>query len=87
MVAFRFLINGRRTPMTEVLHLLLVQMACAVRAESSTKAVTKGKYYYEVACHDQGLCRVGWSTAQASLDLGMFLYDLIILICFMSLLL
>lgn len=31
-----------------------------------------GKYYYEVACHDQGLCRVGWSTAQASLDLGMF---------------
>ncbi|XP_043076509.1 ATP-dependent RNA helicase DDX1 [Puntigrus tetrazona] len=36
----------------------------------STKAVTKGKYYYEVACHDQGLCRVGWSTAQASLDLG-----------------
>uniref|UniRef100_A0A673GIY2 ATP-dependent RNA helicase n=1 Tax=Sinocyclocheilus rhinocerous TaxID=307959 RepID=A0A673GIY2_9TELE len=36
----------------------------------STKAVTKGKYYYEVACHDQGLCRLGWSTAQASLDLG-----------------
>uniref|UniRef100_A0A8C1TZU4 DEAD (Asp-Glu-Ala-Asp) box helicase 1 n=1 Tax=Cyprinus carpio TaxID=7962 RepID=A0A8C1TZU4_CYPCA len=36
------------------------------RAESSTKAVTKGKYYYEVACHDQGLCRVGWSTAQKS---------------------
>uniref|UniRef100_A0A9J8C6X2 ATP-dependent RNA helicase n=1 Tax=Cyprinus carpio carpio TaxID=630221 RepID=A0A9J8C6X2_CYPCA len=36
----------------------------------STKAVTKGKYYYEVTCSDQGLCRVGWSTAQASLDLG-----------------
>ncbi|XP_051510873.1 ATP-dependent RNA helicase DDX1-like [Myxocyprinus asiaticus] len=36
----------------------------------STKAVIKGKYYYEVACHDQGLCRVGWSTSQASLDLG-----------------
>lgn len=30
----------------------------------------KGKYYYEVSCHDQGLCRVGWSTMQASLDLG-----------------
>ncbi|KAF4801092.1 ATP-dependent RNA helicase DDX1 [Turdus rufiventris] len=29
-----------------------------------------GKYYYEVSCHDQGLCRVGWSTMQASLDLG-----------------
>ncbi|XP_015247722.1 PREDICTED: ATP-dependent RNA helicase DDX1 [Cyprinodon variegatus] len=36
----------------------------------STKGVTKGKYYYEVTCHDQGLCRVGWSTGQAALDLG-----------------
>ncbi|XP_023692056.1 ATP-dependent RNA helicase DDX1 [Paramormyrops kingsleyae] len=36
----------------------------------TTRAVTKGKYYYEVSCHDQGLCRVGWSTGQASLDLG-----------------
>ncbi|ETE71463.1 ATP-dependent RNA helicase DDX1 [Ophiophagus hannah] len=36
----------------------------------STKGVTKGKYYYEVSCRDQGLCRVGWSSSQASLDLG-----------------
>ncbi|KFV82299.1 ATP-dependent RNA helicase DDX1, partial [Struthio camelus australis] len=36
----------------------------------ATRGVTKGKYYYEVSCHDQGLCRVGWSTMQASLDLG-----------------
>ncbi|XP_051880261.1 ATP-dependent RNA helicase DDX1 [Pristis pectinata] len=36
----------------------------------STKGVKKGKYYYEVSCHDQGLCRIGWSTMQASLDLG-----------------
>ncbi|MBN3308894.1 DDX1 helicase, partial [Amia calva] len=36
----------------------------------STMAVTKGKYYYEVTCHDQGLCRIGWSSAQAALDLG-----------------
>ncbi|KAE8605134.1 hypothetical protein XENTR_v10014981 [Xenopus tropicalis] len=36
----------------------------------STRGVNKGKYYYEVSCHDQGLCRVGWSTLQASLDLG-----------------
>ncbi|TWW68967.1 ATP-dependent RNA helicase DDX1 [Takifugu flavidus] len=36
----------------------------------STKGVTKGKYYYEVTCHDQGLCRIGWSTSQAALDLG-----------------
>ncbi|XP_074141519.1 ATP-dependent RNA helicase DDX1 [Sminthopsis crassicaudata] len=36
----------------------------------STKGVMKGKHYYEVSCHDQGLCRVGWSASQASLDLG-----------------
>uniref|UniRef100_UPI00358FAECF ATP-dependent RNA helicase DDX1 n=1 Tax=Myxine glutinosa TaxID=7769 RepID=UPI00358FAECF len=36
----------------------------------STKGLTKGKYYYEVVCHDDGLCRVGWSTDRASLDLG-----------------
>ncbi|KAM9317423.1 ATP-dependent RNA helicase DDX1 [Gastrophryne carolinensis] len=36
----------------------------------STRGVNKGKYYYEMSCHDQGLCRVGWSTLQASLDLG-----------------
>ncbi|XP_048386374.1 ATP-dependent RNA helicase DDX1 [Stegostoma tigrinum] len=36
----------------------------------STKGVNKGKYYYEVHCHDQGLCRIGWSTSQAALDLG-----------------
>ncbi|KAL7988066.1 hypothetical protein Chor_006985 [Crotalus horridus] len=36
----------------------------------STKGIIKGKYYYEVSCRDQGLCRVGWSSLQASLDLG-----------------
>lgn len=30
----------------------------------------KGKYYYEGTVTDDGLCRLGWSTAQASLDLG-----------------
>lgn len=29
-----------------------------------------GKYFYEASVTDEGLCRVGWSTAQASLDLG-----------------
>jgi len=29
-----------------------------------------GKFYYEAIVTDEGLCRVGWSTAQASLDLG-----------------
>ncbi|XP_076109926.1 ATP-dependent RNA helicase DDX1-like [Mytilus galloprovincialis] len=37
----------------------------------SNKAVTgKGKYYYEAVVTDEGLCRVGWSTDKASLDLG-----------------
>eukprot|EP00069_Balaena_mysticetus_P002731 bmy_15991T0 len=36
----------------------------------ATKGLMKGKHYYEVSCHDQGLCRVGWSSMQASLDLG-----------------
>jgi len=29
-----------------------------------------GKYYYEATVTDEGLCRVGWSTLKASLDLG-----------------
>lgn len=37
----------------------------------SNKGVTgKGKYYYEATVTDEGLCRVGWSTAKASHDLG-----------------
>lgn len=37
----------------------------------ATKGVfNSGKYYYEVKITDEGLCRVGWSTIQASLDLG-----------------
>ncbi|RZF40737.1 hypothetical protein LSTR_LSTR014356 [Laodelphax striatellus] len=29
-----------------------------------------GRHYYEATVTDEGLCRVGWSTPQASLDLG-----------------
>lgn len=29
-----------------------------------------GKWYYEAMVMDEGLCRLGWSTAQANLDLG-----------------
>ncbi|OQR75005.1 ATP-dependent RNA helicase DDX1-like, partial [Tropilaelaps mercedesae] len=37
----------------------------------ATKGVSvKGKYYYEAKVTDEGLCRVGWSTQTASLDLG-----------------
>lgn len=37
----------------------------------ATKAVhSHGKYYYEATVTDEGLCRVGWSTVQAALDLG-----------------
>ncbi|XP_047483483.1 ATP-dependent RNA helicase Ddx1-like isoform X1 [Penaeus chinensis] len=36
-----------------------------------TKGVVgKGKYYYEATVSDEGLCRVGWGTPQAALDLG-----------------
>ncbi|KAI5627764.1 ATP-dependent RNA helicase DDX1 [Silurus asotus] len=37
---------------------------------AAVKTGGAGKYYYEVSCHDQGLCRIGWSTSQAALDLG-----------------
>lgn len=29
-----------------------------------------GKYAFEATVTDEGLCRVGWSTLQAKLDLG-----------------
>ena len=29
-------------------------------------------YYYEATVTDEGLCRVGWATDLASLDLGKF---------------
>ncbi|XP_066593768.1 ATP-dependent RNA helicase Ddx1 [Prorops nasuta] len=52
-------------------------MRCQSRAQRewngcrATKGVHgKGKYYYEATVVDEGLCRVGWSTSQASLDLG-----------------
>lgn len=31
---------------------------------------SSGKYYFEATVTDEGLCRVGWSTPMASLDLG-----------------
>lgn len=35
-----------------------------------------GKYYYEATVTDEGLCRVGWSTDLAALDLGQFITNL-----------
>ena len=35
-----------------------------------------GKYYYEATVTDEGLCRVGWSTDLAALDLGQFIINL-----------
>ncbi|KRY09978.1 ATP-dependent RNA helicase DDX1 [Trichinella patagoniensis] len=41
----------------------------------ATKGVTgKGKYYYEIQITDEGLCRVGFSTIDAALDLGTDAY-------------
>ena len=37
----------------------------------ATKGIQgNGKFYFESIVTDEGLCRVGWSTPQASLDLG-----------------
>ena len=37
----------------------------------ATRGVSnRGKYYFEATVKDEGLCRVGFSTDQASLDLG-----------------
>lgn len=37
---------------------------------ASKGVVGKGRYYYEATVMDEGLCRMGFSTAEASLDLG-----------------
>ena len=37
---------------------------------STTGVKNPGKYFYEAIVTDEGLCRVGWSTPQAKLDLG-----------------
>ena len=34
-----------------------------------------GKYYYEASVTDEGLCRVGWSTELAALDLGQLVIN------------
>uniref|UniRef100_H2YIC2 ATP-dependent RNA helicase n=1 Tax=Ciona savignyi TaxID=51511 RepID=H2YIC2_CIOSA len=36
----------------------------------STMGVTRGKFYYEATCKDEGLNRVGWATMNADLNLG-----------------
>jgi ATP-dependent RNA helicase DDX1 len=39
-------------------------------ARCSMGVVGKGKYYYEATVKTDGLCRVGWSTSKAVLNLG-----------------
>ena len=36
----------------------------------STLSVTRGQYYYEAEVTDEGLCRFGWATSAATLELG-----------------
>jgi ATP-dependent RNA helicase DDX1 len=51
-------------------------LVCQARLEKAwaggrtSVGVQKGKYYYEIAVADEGLCRVGWATSAANLDLG-----------------
>ena len=59
-------------------HMLLVATGhrCQARNDRAwaggrgTVGASQGQVYYEVAVADEGLCRVGWSTRQATLDLG-----------------
>lgn len=37
-----------------------------------------GKYYYEGTVTDDGLCRLGWSTSDALLDLGKFILIVVV---------
>ncbi|XP_047511934.1 ATP-dependent RNA helicase Ddx1 [Pieris napi] len=62
---------------TEALAVTPDGLRCQSRDQSgwhgcrATKGVhTKGLYYYEAIVTDEGLCRVGWSTQAARLDLG-----------------
>lgn len=41
---------------------------------STTGVRGSGKFYYEALVEDEGLCRVGWSTVDAQLDLGTCKY-------------
>ncbi|XP_030375469.1 ATP-dependent RNA helicase Ddx1 [Scaptodrosophila lebanonensis] len=41
---------------------------------ATTGVCGKGKFYFEAIVTDEGLCRVGWSTQQANLDLGTCRY-------------
>jgi ATP-dependent RNA helicase DDX1 len=51
-------------------------LVCQARLEKAwaggraSVGVQKGKYYYEISVADEGLCRVGWATSAANLDLG-----------------
>eukprot|EP00696_Hemimastix_kukwesjijk_P014996 gnl/Hemi2/3088_TR1092_c0_g1_i1.p1 gnl/Hemi2/3088_TR1092_c0_g1~~gnl/Hemi2/3088_TR1092_c0_g1_i1.p1 ORF type:complete len:753 (+),score=198.78 gnl/Hemi2/3088_TR1092_c0_g1_i1:44-2260(+) len=51
-------------------------LTCQARSEAAwaggraTVGVNRGKYYYEARVCDDGLVRVGWSTASASFDVG-----------------
>lgn len=59
-------------------HMLLVATGhrCHARNDRAwaggrgTVGASQGQVYYEVTVADEGLCRVGWSTRQATLDLG-----------------
>lgn len=61
----------------ELMHdLSVVGHRCQARNDRAwaggrgTVGASQGKVYYEVTVADEGLCRVGWSTRQAGLDLG-----------------
>ena len=40
----------------------------------STVGVARGRHYYEATVTDEGLCRLGWSTTSATLELGVYVW-------------
>ena len=45
----------------------------------SEKGVVTGKWYYEATITDNGLCRIGFATADAFQELGWYLLDFLYL--------
>ena len=44
---------------------------CKLHYSTMAAPIHSGKHYYEATVTDEGLCRVGWSTQNATHELGV----------------
>ena len=65
----RFFVAGRYYYEVFLCRPLLLR-GFSLQAATTTRFFVAGRYYYEATVTDEGLCRVGWSTTNARLDLG-----------------